>query len=131
MTNAQMAWPVCSSVAPTTAASATPGVSDEGGFDLGGGDAVSGDVHDVVDAAQDPDFAVGAVAGAVTGEVPALLAEAGPVGLGEALRVTPDAAQHPRPGLVQDQVAAGLFTVVGAGVELVAVVVDDHRRDAR
>ncbi|MDT5058262.1 MAG: hypothetical protein QOF66_6628 [Mycobacterium sp.] len=45
---------------------------DQCGFHLGGGDAVPGDVHDVVDAAEHPDLAVAAVAGAVAGEVPAL-----------------------------------------------------------
>ena len=38
ITKAAMAWPVVSSVLPTTAASATAGCDDEGRLDLGGGD---------------------------------------------------------------------------------------------
>ena len=65
-------------------------VSDERGLHLGGGDPVTRNVHHVVDAAQHPDLAVAAVAGAVTGEVPTLLGEPRPVGLLEPLR------DHPR-----------------------------------
>ena len=91
------------------------GVPHQRGLDLGGRDAVPGDVHDIVDAAQHPDLAIAAVARAVTGEVPALLGETRPVGLLEPLRVTPDAAQHRRPRLVEHEVAVGLLAVVGAG----------------
>lgn len=44
-------------------------VHDEGGFDLGGGETVSRDVDDVVDAATDPDVAVLVAGGTITGEV--------------------------------------------------------------
>jgi hypothetical protein len=67
---------------------------------------VPGDVHDVVDAAEQPDRAVVVVLGAVAREVVALLLEARPVGLAVALLVAPDAAQHRRPRLVQHEVAA-------------------------
>lgn len=46
-----------------------------------------GHVHHVVDAAQQPDRAVQVIARAVTGEVPALLGEPGPVGLLEPFRI--------------------------------------------
>ena len=130
MTNAQIAWPVVLVGGADDGGLGHPGVPDERGLDLGGGDAVPGDVHHVVDAAEHPDLAVRVVAGAVAGEVPALLGEPRPVGLLEPLRVAPDAAQHRRPRLVEHQVAAGLLAVVGAGLELVAVVVDDLGRDA-
>src|SRR5690606_23464813 len=103
------------------------GVGDECGFDLGGGDAVAGDVHDVVDSAEDPQGVVGVDAGAVAGEVPALFAVAVPVGFAVAVHVAPDAAQHRRPWLVEYQVAVG---VGGFGVEWVGVVVDDLGADA-
>ena len=88
-------------------------------------------VHHVVDAAHHPDGAVGVVIRAVAGEVPALLGEPGPVGLDVPFGVTPDAAQHGRPRLVQDQVAADVLTLVVARRDLIAVVVDDLGRDAR
>ena len=74
------------------------GVLDERRLDLGRRDAVAGDVHDVVDAAEQPEVAVVVALGAVAGEVPA--GEARPVRLRVALGVAPDAAQHrrPRPG---------------------------------
>src|SRR5699024_7938400 len=81
-----------------------PGVADQRGLDLHGGQTMPGDVHAGVDAAEQPDVAVLVPLGAVTGEVEALVA--GPVGLLEALRIAPDAAQHARPGFVQHQVAA-------------------------
>src|SRR5699024_3605787 len=81
-----------------------PLVGDQGRFDLGGGQVVPGDVHDIVQPAQQPDVAVLVVLGAVAGEVGA--GETGPVGLLEPLLIAPDAAQHARPGLVDHQVAA-------------------------
>ena len=50
------------------------GMVDQRRFDLGGGDAMAGDVHDVVDAAHEPEVAVLVDARAVAGEV--LVAEA-------------------------------------------------------
>jgi hypothetical protein len=44
-------------------------VADQGRLDLGGGEAVAGDVHDVVDPAEQPDVAVLVLLGAVAGEV--------------------------------------------------------------
>src|SRR6185312_1051682 len=98
-------------------------VGDQGGFDLGGGQAVPGDVHDVVHAAQQPDVPVLVLLGTVPGEVHAL--EAGPVGLLVAVHVAPDAAQHPRPGVADDQEAA---LAVAHGL---AGLVDDVHGDAR
>ena len=49
-------------------------VDDQRGLDLGGRDAVPGHVHDVVDAAEQPDVAVVVLLGAVAGEVVALSA---------------------------------------------------------
>ena len=58
VTKAVMASPLISCGRPTTAASATAGVGDEGALDLGGAEAVAGDVEDVVEAADDPEVAV-------------------------------------------------------------------------
>ena len=49
-------------------------VGDQRRLDLGGGEPVARDVHDVVDAAEQPDVAVLVLLGAVAGEVVALLA---------------------------------------------------------
>ena len=67
-------------------------VVDERRLDLDGADAVAGDVHDVVHAAQQPEVAVVVALGAVAREVQAR--EAAPVGGLVALRVAVDAAQH-------------------------------------
>ena len=66
-------------------------MADQGVLDLGGRDPVPGDVHDVVDAAEQPQVAVLVALGAVAGEVPA--GEPLPVGLDESLVVALDAAQ--------------------------------------
>ena len=81
-------------------------VRDERRLDLGGRDAVAGDVHDVVDPAEQPQVAVVVLLRAVAGEVVALLGEPRPVGLAVALVVAPDAAQHRRPRLGEHQQAA-------------------------
>ena len=99
------------------------GVGDEGGFDFGGGEPVPGDVHDVIDPAQEPDVAVLVLLGAVAGEVHGL--EAGPVGFLEPFRVAPDAAEHGGPGFADDEEAA---VAVGHGF---AVLVHDVRRRCR
>src|SRR5207245_2235594 len=96
-------------------------VVDEGRLDLGGGHSVPGDVHDVVDAAQQPEVAVVVDLAAVAREVAAL--EARPVRLPVALGVAVDAAQHAGPGLGESQVAA-------AALHLVALLVDDLGAEA-
>src|SRR5699024_9929778 len=86
------------------------------------GQAMPGDVHDIVHPAQQPDVAVLVVLGAVAGEVGA--GETGPVGFLEPLLIAPDAAQHARPGLVDHQVAAA------TGAHRLAGVVPDLHLDA-
>ena len=98
-----IACPVVASLAPTTAASATLGCDDQRRLDLRRRDPVPGHVHHVVDPAEQPQVAVVVELGAVTGEVPT--GEAAPVGLDVALRITPDAAQHPRPGTGEGEIA--------------------------
>src|SRR5439155_20625326 len=78
-------------------------VIDEGGFDLYRGDPVTGDVHDVVHAAEEPEVAVLVDLGAVAGEVDVVVL--GPVLLDEAIGVAPDAAQHAGPRLADDEIA--------------------------
>ena len=71
ITKAQTAWPVVSSVGAHDRRLGDLGVGDQGGLDLGGGEPVAGDVHDVVDAAEQPDVAVLVLLRAVAGEVEA------------------------------------------------------------
>ncbi len=99
-------------------------VLHEARLDLGGRDAVAGDVDHVVDAAHQPEVAVGVGLRAVAGEVH-VAAEPAPVGLHEAVVVAPERAQHGRPRALQHQVAAAAARHLGA------LLVDDHRRDAR
>ena len=96
---------------------------DERRLDLDGGDAVAGDVHHVVDAAEQPVVALLVALGAVAREVHAR--EAAPVGRLVALRVAVDAAQHGRPRPLEDQVAALTER------QALAVGVHDIGRDAR
>ncbi len=90
------------------------GVGDDRRLDLGGAHAMPGHVEDVVDAADDPEVAVGVLAGGVADEVrlgPELL----PVGGDEALVVAIQRAQHPRPRLRQRQQALGVAVDLLAG----------------
>ena len=80
------------------------GVGDERGLDFHGAEAVAADVDDVVDAAHEPEVAVGVLARAVAGEVAA--GNVGPVGLLVALGVAVDGAGHGGPGLADDEQAA-------------------------
>ena len=73
------------------------GVGYEGGLDFHGAEAVSADVEDVVDAAHEPEVAVGVLACSVAGEVAAL--DVGPVGFLVAFGVAVDGAGHAGPGL--------------------------------
>ena len=70
------------------------GVRDQRALDLGGADAVAGDVEHVVDAPDDPEVAVLVAARAVAGEVHA--GHVAPVRLAEALVVAPDACAASR-----------------------------------
>ena len=72
------------------------GVGDDRRLDLRGGEAVPGDVDDVVDAPDHPEVAVGVAARGVADEV-GLLAEALEVGLDVALLLLVERAQHRRP----------------------------------
>ena len=82
---------------------------------------MTGDVHNVIDATQEPQVAVFVTLSAVTGEVHAL--EAAPIRFLKALGVAVDAARHRRPGLGDDEVTT--FTIAHA----VAVVVHDIDTD--
>ena len=73
-----------------------PAVGDDRRLDLGGREAVAGDVDDVVDAADHPEVAVLVAARGVADEV-GRRAEALEVGLDEALVVAVERAQHRRP----------------------------------
>ena len=79
-------------------------VGDDRRLDLRGREAVAGDVDHVVDPAEHPEVAVLVAAGGVADQV-GLAAEAGEVGLDEALLLAVEGAQHPRPGAAQDEQA--------------------------
>ena len=100
------------------------GMVDERGLDLDRADPVAGDLHDVVDATQQPEVAVRVDPAAVAREVHPR--EPSPVGAQEALGVLVDAAQHRRPRPGEHEVAAA--RAVG---DLVAVGVDHLRGHAR
>ena len=97
-------------------------VVDQRALDLHRADAVAGDVEHVVDAAEQPEVAVGVALGAVAGEVGAVVPPA-PVRLDVALGVAVDAAQHRRPRPRQREQAA-------AGLDLLAARVADLGGDA-
>ena len=81
-------------------------VQDEGALHLRRAQPVAGDVHHVVHAPGDPVVAVGVAAGAVAGEVEALVG--GVVGIDDALMIAVERAELPRPGCRDHQVAGGL-----------------------
>ena len=89
-----IACPVVSSVAAHHGGLGDRRVVDQRRLDLGGGDAMAGDVHHVVDPSEEPQVAVLVDLGPVAGEVAALVGT--PVRLDVALRVTPDATEHRR-----------------------------------
>ncbi len=95
---------------------------DEGGLDFHGAEAVAADVDDVVDAAHEPEVAVGVLARAVAGEVAA--GNVGPVGFLIALGVAVDGAGHGGPWAADDEQAAV------AGGDGMAFFGDDFRLDA-
>ena len=72
-------------------------MADEAALDFCRTEAIAADQKHVVNAADDPDVAVLIFAGAIAGEVPALLGEFAPVLVDVALRVAIDGAQHARP----------------------------------
>src|SRR5437879_8926676 len=92
---------------------------DECRLDLRGRDAVAGDLHDVVDAAHQPEVPVLVAPRAVAGEIPAGIPA--PVRLAVALVVLVDAAEHRGPRLRKDEVAG---TAERHGL---SVLIDDVR----
>src|SRR5690348_4511253 len=104
-------------VAPRDRGLGDRGMADQRAFHLDRRDAMAGDVHHVVDAAEEPEIAVLVDARSVTDEVRVLPAV--PVSLLVPLRVAKNAAQHCRPGLADDEVATT------AGGHLLALVVED------
>src|SRR5581483_2127686 len=97
-------------------------VVDEGRLDLDRRDTVAGDVHHIVDAAEQPEVAVLVDTRTVAGEVH--VAELGPVRLAIPRVVAVDAAEHRRPRLLQHEIAAA------ARADLLALLVVDRRLDA-
>ena len=69
VTKATIAWPVIASLRADDGRLGDVRVVDERRLDLHRRDAVAGDVHDVVDAPEQPEVAVGVDPGAVAGEV--------------------------------------------------------------
>src|SRR5439155_10580650 len=98
------------------------GVIDQCAFDFDRRDAVPGDVHDVVDTAEQPEIAVLVDPRPVAREVGVL--ELRPIRLPVAGVIFVDAAQHRRPGTPQHEIASR------AGADLVALLVDNRGIDA-
>src|SRR5579859_1579446 len=95
----------------------------------------SGDVDDVVDAAENPEVAVLGEQGAVTGEVRpvvevlalGVLVVLLEVGADELVRVAPDGLEDPGPRVLDADVAR----LAASLWNLVAVLVEDHREDTQ
>ena len=89
---------------------------DQRALDLGGAEAVAGDVDHVVDAAGDPVIAVRVAAAAVAGEVLAGIGRE--VGVDEALVVAVDRAHLAGPGVGDAEIAGGrAFQHLALGVD--------------
>src|ERR1035441_1735585 len=84
---------------------------------------MAADVDDVVNAAHEPEVAVGVLAGAVSGEITAF--DVAPVGLAIALMVAVDGAGHRGPWLADDEQAAM------AGRDVFSLLVDHLRLNAK
>src|SRR2546429_398175 len=69
-------------------------------------DAMSRDIQHVVDAADDPEITILVLTATVAGEVSPF--DFAPVDLLVTPRITPDAAQHVRPRLADDELAAAV-----------------------
>ena len=104
VTKTTSAWPLSSSGLPDRRGLGDRRVAHERALDLGGADAVAGDVEHVVDAADDPEVAVLVAARAVAGEVH--VRDHVPVRLEVALVVAPERARHRRPRPLDDELAA-------------------------
>ena len=102
-----IAWPVVVVERPDDRGFSHRGMRHQRRLDLGRRDAVAADVHDVVDAAEQPEIALVVELAPVAGEVAAL--EPAPIRVEVPLRIPPDAAQHARPRLGQREVAAASF----------------------
>ena len=100
-----------------------PRMGDQGALDLGGAEAMTGDVDDVVDPPGQPVEPVLIPPGAVAGEVQP--GEMGEIGLDEPRVIAEDRAHDPRPSLRDTKIS---FT---GTVDDLAVIVDDNRLDAK
>src|SRR3984885_1947955 len=107
---------------------------ERGGLELLGPEPVAGHVDHVVDAAEDPEVAVGRLDRAVAGEVGPVvpvgglrvLVVLGVVRRDEPLRLAPDGLEDARPRVADDDVAR----LAAARGHLFAVLVEDGRQDA-
>ena len=97
-------------------------VGDEGAFDFGGAEAVTGNIEHIVEAADDPEISLFVAAGAVACGVEAIVI--GPVGLFVAVLVAIDRTDHRRPWLADHEAA------VLVGFAFLAGVVEDGGIDA-
>src|SRR5439155_2985370 len=88
-------------------------------LDLGGAEAMAGDVNDIIDPAGDPIEAVSVAARSVTGEIEPL--EGREIGFDEAFVVAIDGSHHTGPGARETEIA------FGGAVETLAFAIDDDR----
>ena len=79
-------------------------MTHEGAFDLGGTDAVAGDIDHVVDAAHEPEVTVFVLATTVAGKIDIIVHRE--VGVDEPIVITPHGPHHAGPGLHEAEFAA-------------------------
>ena len=99
------------------------GVADKRTLDLGGTEAVAGDVEDIVDATDDPEVTFLVASGSVTSEVGSL--NLAPVLFPIAGLVAPDAAEHRGPRLTDDKLTTLPMR------DFFALIIDDCRVDSK
>ena len=94
-------------------------MTDQGTFHLGRAEAMTGNIEDIVDTADDPEIPLLVAAGAIAGEVGTL--HLAPVLLAVPCLVAPDAAKHRGPGLADHKLPT---LTVG---NFPSLVIDDRR----
>src|SRR5271155_602811 len=98
-------------------------MGDQRALDLGGAEAMAGDIDDIVDPPGQPVEPVLVAAGAITGKIQP--GKMGEIGLDETPVIAKDRAHDPRPSVGDAEIS------FAGTVDDLAVVVDDDRLDAK
>src|SRR5262245_45764837 len=85
------------------------GICNQRRLDFHGAKTMSRDIQDIVDPPHDPEVTVEVAVGAIAGEIVLTLEVVWVIGLLEALGITPDGADHRRPGTLDDEDPAFAF----------------------